>query len=196
MKQLVVLVGCAVFLSGLAGCQRPAQTTPPVSGVEVIIEGGGEFPQFLAGTWKADKDGWEFVFERDGTISSAVIDSGMIRVTPSEKVATIATRPLKDGGKGVYELGQWAVQYSPDNRELAVEVVVEHYNLNMGSFGLEGHSTDWFVGPVSEDSQMWEAEWFTFRKTTAWGPEPLEFPFDPNDNPIDTVVFRKQPETN
>ena len=193
MKQLLVLVGCAVVLSGLAGCQKPAQTTPLISGVEVIIDGGGEFPQFLAGTWKTDKHGWEFVFERDGTISSAVIDSGMIRVTPSKRVATI---PLKGGGKGVYELGQWTVQYSPDNRGLSVEVVVEHYNLDMVSFGLKGHSTDWFVGPVSEDSQMWEAEWFTFRKSTVWGPEPLEFPFDPNDNPIETVVFRKQPETN
>ena len=203
MNKILALLSCFIFVLGLAGCQKPAQTTPPISGiapapprggVEVIIEGGGEFPQFLAGTWKTDKHGWEFVFERDGTISSAVIDSSMIRVTPSKRVAT---RPLKDGsGKGVYELGQWTVQYSPDNRELAVEVVVEHYSLDMVSFGLEGHSTDWFVGPVSEDSQTWEAEWFTFRKTTAWGPETLEFPFDPNDNPVETLVFRKQPETN
>jgi len=189
MKRLVALVGCVVLL--FSGCQGLSRDKKKA--VEVIIEGGGEFPQFLAGAWKADKHGWEFVFERDGTISSAVIDNGMIRVTPSERVAT---RPLRGGGKGVYELGQWAVQYSPDNRELAVEVVVEHYNLDMVSFGLEGHSTDWFVGPVSEDSQMWEAEWFTYRKTTAWGPETLEFPFDPNDNPVDTLVFRKQPETN
>ena len=193
MKQIVVLAGCAVILSMLAGCQKPAQTTPPISGVEVIIEGGGEFPQFLVGIWKADKGGWEFVFERDGTISSAVIGSGIIRVTPSERVATI---PLKHGGKAVYELGQWTVQYSPDDRELTVEVVVEHYSLDMVSFGMEGHSTDWFIGPVSEDSQIWQAEWFTFRKSAAWGPEPLEFHFDPNDNPVGTLVFRKQPKTN
>ena len=31
MKRLAVLAGCAVFLSGLAGCQRPAQTTPAVA---------------------------------------------------------------------------------------------------------------------------------------------------------------------
>ncbi len=187
MKQLAVLAGCAVLLSGLVGCQDANR------GVDVIVEGDGEFPEFLVGKWKADKGSWGFVFERDGTISSAVIDNGMIRVTPSKRVATI---PLSGGGKGVYELGQWAVQYSPDNRELAVEVVVEHFSLDMVSFGLEGHSTDWFVGPVSEDSQIWQAEWFTFRKATTWGPETLEFPFDPNDNPVDTVVFRKQPETN
>lgn len=193
MKQLAVLAGCAVFLSGLAGCQRPAQTTPPVSGVEVIVEGGGEFPQFLVGTWKADKHGWEFVFEPDGTISSAVIDSGFIRVTPGKRVATI---PMKEEGKGIYKLGQWTVQYSPDDRELAVEVVVDHFHIDLGPHALEGHSTDWFIGPVSEDSQIWEAQWFNFPKYIALTPEPNELSVDPNDNPRDTLVFRKQPKTN
>lgn len=188
MKQLFVLVVCAAILSGFLGCQNADNT------VQVTVEGGGQFPQFLVGTWKDDKYGWEFVFEPDGTISSAVIDVGKIRVTPSKRITTAR---LKGRGESVYKLGQWTVQYSPSVRELAVEVVVEYYRLTLDKQGrgLTGHSTDWFVGPVSEDSQRWEAEWFTFQKNILLSPEPSEFPFDPNDNPIDVLVFRKQQKT-
>jgi len=185
MKQLLVLAGCAVILSGLTGCQK-ANT-----GVNVVIEGGGKFPKSLAGTWKDDKYDWEFVFRPDGTISSAVIDAGKIRVNPVRKTATAS---LEGWGDAVYELGPWTVQYSPANRELAVQVVVEHYYIKMDEEGraMKGHSTDWFIGPVSADSKTWEADWYTWRKTILLTPEPTEFPFDPNDNPIETLIFKKQ----
>jgi len=193
MRQLVVSAGCVIFLLGLAGCRNAAVLDSSESAVEVVIKGGGEFPEFLVGSWKADKGGWEFVFEPDGTISSALIDSGMVRVTPAERIAKIE---LKNEGEGTYKLGQWTVQYSPDERELAVKVVVDYFHLDMRTFGLKGHSTDWFVGPVSDDLRTWQAEWFTFPKYLVLGPEPGELPMDPNDNPMDTLIFRKQRAAN
>lgn len=189
MKQLLVLFGCAVVLLVLAGCQGPVGGPAPRSGVvEVIVEGGGEFPESLSGRWKDEKRGWEFVFEPDGTISSAVIDSGFIEVIPSEQVATI---PMRMGGKAVYKLGRWTVQYSPGSRELAVEVVVDDFHIDMGRNALEGHSTDWFIGPVSEDLQTWQAEWHSFPKYIALTPEPGELAVDPNENPREILTFKK-----
>jgi len=189
MKQLLVLAGCAIILSTIAGCQNAD------SGVDVIVEGGGQFPQFLVGTWKEDKFGWEFVFQPDGTISSAVIDGGKIRVNPARKIAATS---LKGWGDAVYELGQWLVQYAPSRRELAVQVVVKHFRIKMEQDGLvmEGDSTDWFVGPVSQDAKTWDAEWYTFRKNIFLTPERTELRHDPNDNPIEFLVFRKQQKTN
>lgn len=190
MKRLLILLVCALSASLLlGGCQGSGRDK---RAVEVIIEGGGEFPQFLVGRWKAENGRWEFVFEPDGTISSVVISLGRVRIKPGQ----VTTVPMRGGGKGVFKAGQWMVQYSPDDRELAVEVVVDYFHLDMGSRGLEGHRTDWFVGPVSEDWQIWEAEWFTFPKYIILKPEPVEFPLDPNNNPVGTLVFRKQRETN
>lgn len=187
MRRLLILLVCGLsVLLLLSGCQGSAANK---SGVDVIVEGGGKFPQFLVGKWRPDDAGWEFVFEPDGTISSAMIDNGMLIVNPSERVATI---PLKDGGVGTYELGQWTVQYSPSNRELSVQIVVDQLHLDMLSFGLLGRTDDLFVGPVSEDWQTWTAEWSTFPEYIALMPEPSELPFDPNDNPKGTLVFRKQ----
>lgn len=98
---------------------------------------------------------------------------------------------MKQGGRGIYKLGQWTVQYTPNTRELAVGVVVKHFHLDMGPNALEGSSEDWFVGCVSGDSQVWEAEWNTFPKYIAFTPEPDELPFDINESPRGTVVFRK-----
>ena len=190
MRQLVVLAGFIVLLSGLSGCQDAN------SDVDVIIEGGGKFPAFLVGTWTADKFGWEFVFEPDGNISTAVIDSGLIRTKPGPRVVTTT---MKSGGSATYTIGPWTVQYTPENNELAVEIVVEQFQIDRSNFGIKGSSTDYFVGPVSEDGQVWKAEWFTMPKNFIYSldePEPSELEFDPSDNPIETLTFRKQQETN
>jgi hypothetical protein len=179
------LLASLVVLSSVTGCQK-AET-----GVIVDVRDGGRFPSALAGTWKAEGHGWEFVFERDGTISSAVIDEGMLRVTPAKEVHTVE---LKNDGLGTYKLGQWTVQYSPHSRELAVEVVVDDFHLDMKTFGLKGQMDDWFVGPVSQDFRTWRAEWFSFPQYVALlpGEEESALAEDPNTNAIDTLVFRKQ----
>lgn len=181
MKRLIVLFGCVFLLLG--GCQEPGLNK---SGVEVIIEGDGEFPEFLVGRWKDEEKNWEFVFEPDGTISSAVIDRGFMPVVPAKG---IARKPMRVG-EAIYRLGRWTVQYSPATRELAVEVVVDFFHIDIGHDWLEGHSTDWFVGTVSEDHQSWRAEWVSFPKYIAYTPEPGELSVDPNDT-ITQLLFKK-----
>ena len=188
MKKSVLLLGCGLVLTVLFGCQDAAKA--PNQPVRVIVEGDGRFPEFLVGTWKDEKTGWEFTFEPDGTISTAKIDSGTVRVNPAEKKAKIQT---KQGEYATYNFGQWTVQYDPRTRELSVDVVVESFRIPIGKGVLGGSSTDWFTGPVSDDGTLWKAEWFTFPRYILYSPEPTEFPFDPNENPIDTLMFRKQP---
>ena len=188
MRELLFLTGCFVLLAA-AGCKKPPEAIGEKSGVNVIIEGGGEFPEFLAGRWKADKGGWEFVFERDGSISSAVIKDGTIEGKPGKGVTKTT---FKQVGTVEYELGVWTVQYTPYNRELVVEVVVDYFKLDVGITTLEGKSRDSFIGPVSEEDGIWEAEWFSFPEHFVLLQKPQKIPFDPNNNPIDTLVFKKQ----
>ncbi len=184
MKQLVVLVVCCVILLELIGCQSPAGNQ---SGVEVIIEGGGEFPEFLAGRWRGNRGAWEFVFEPDGSISSAVIGPGEVRIVPGRS-KTVA---MKMGGKGIYEPGLWTVQYSPSGRELTVEVVMDHVHLEMGPDLLEGKRTDVFAGEVSEDGRIWRAEWFSFPDYIAYTPEPKRLAYEPEESFVGTIIFEK-----
>lgn len=187
MKQLL-MVGFALLLLSALGCQN--NDLP-----EVIVAGEPQFPGFLAGRWRAYKAGWEFVLEPDGTITSAVIDNGLVQVDPRKK---IAEAELAEEGKGVYHLGDWPVQYSPAERELSVEVVVDHFDLDMGDWKMEGHSRDLFVGPVSEDVEIWTAQWFSFTETRAFSKEKEgeEVIFGPGDSEslVDTLVFEKVPD--
>ena len=184
MKRSIVLIGCVFLVFG--GCQGVSRNK---SGVEVIIEGNGQFPQSLAGRWKDAEQGWEFVFEPDGTISSAVINSGFITVEPAKG---IAEQPMRVG-KAVFKLGLWTVQYTPKTRELGVEVVVDFFHIDIGKTWLEGHRSDWFVGTVSEDYQSWDAEWISFPTFIAYIPEPRELPVEPNDT-ITELLFEKVTE--
>jgi hypothetical protein len=201
MRQFVVITACVVLLLGFNGCQKAVEKKNTVNKiksdvapaidkrVDVFVDGNSVFPQFLVGTWKADNGKWEFVFEPDGVISSAVIDSGMVRVNPSIEIATFN---LRDNGKATFKLGRWTVRYSPARRELAVEVVVYEFNYDMGSYKLMGNSIDWFVGPVSKITNIWKAEWSTFPEYILMAPDPNELYVDPNDNPVDTIIFRRQ----
>lgn len=183
MKQLLVLAGFAVLLLGLAGCQNVNR------GVEVIIEGGGEFPEFLVGRWKADKHGWEFAFEPDGAISSAVISLGRVRIRPGE----VTTVPMKMGGKGIYEPGEWMVHYAPAGRELTVRISLKNFYVELGEDVLKGKSTDIFAGPISQDGKVWQVDWTSFPDYVAHTAKYPDFKMaaDPNYGVSKAIIFEK-----
>lgn len=197
MKKLVLLAGFAAVLSGLVGCQDAANNKPvkvkagngfeASGGVEVVIEGDGAFPEELAGRWKSDRGYWEFVFEPDGKISSAVINMAAVKMVPGK----VTRYPTRFGGKGIFEPGLWIVHYSPENRELTVEVVIEHFYQDMGDAAIEGNVTDILTGKVSEDGKTWQADWFSSGKFVAYLPEPNEFHNEPEPVYSGPLVFKK-----
>ena len=79
MKRFVLLLVYIFLAAALAGCQNSAAYK---NGVEVTVDGDGQFPAFLVGTWKAEEGGWEFVFEPDGKISSAIVSIGRVKLQP------------------------------------------------------------------------------------------------------------------
>jgi hypothetical protein len=185
MKRLIVLFGCVFLLFG--GCQGLSRNK---SGVEVIIEGGGEFPASMVGRWKGDDYHWEFVFERDGTISSMIFNMGAVEIIPGRTT----TIPTKGGGKAIFKPGPCTVQYSPSSRELAVEIVMDYIHFEMGPDLLEGKRTDMLVGEVSEDGEVWRADWFSIPDYTAHATETKRLTIDPEESLIGTITFEKLEE--
>jgi len=189
MKRLLALLIFVLSVFLLSSCKS---SNVKKSGVEVIIDGDGQFPAFLIGRWKADKGGWEIVFEPDGTISSAVVSLGRVRMTPGQ----VTTTKMKLGGKGIFEPGQWTVQYSQAKRELIVEIEIEHFIVDLGDNVLQGRTQDILIGLVSSDGQLWWPERFTFPEYIADTEKypNYKLPFDPNDNPRESLIFRKVPK--
>lgn len=189
MKQLMLLLLYGLSVFSCSGCHGPAESLPAV---EVVIDGDGQFPDFLVGTWKADSGGWEIVFEPDGTISSAVVSLG-VRMKPGE-VSVVAN---KGGGEGVFEPGQWTVQYSQEQRELIVEIVVAHFRTELRSpLGvniIQGQRRDFFVGTVSGDGQLWWTNRFSFPESVVdtKNYRDHKLTIDPNDNPPEGLLFQK-----
>ena len=119
MKQILFLLG-AVLVSGLAGCQEPSHYSMTPGSLEVVVEDGGKFPDFLVGKWEADKDGWAFIFEPGGNIQVARISMGRTEIMPGK----VKTWPTRGGGQAVFVPGDWQVIYSPASRVLTVDIVV------------------------------------------------------------------------
>ena len=186
MRRLLALSICGLSVILLVSCRSSDGNK---SGVEVIIDGDGRFPAFLAGSWKANKGGWEIVFEPDGTISSAVVSLGRVRMKPGQ----VTTTQMKMGGKGVFEPGQWTVQYSQERRELFVEIAIDHFSVELGDNVVRGKTRDFFIGMVSGDGQLWWADRFNFPEYVADTKKypNYKLPFDPNDNPPESLIFQK-----
>jgi hypothetical protein len=187
MKQLSVLFGCVIVLFALTGCQEFCRNK---SGVEVIIEGGGQFPQFLVGKWKADDYGWQFVFEPNGTIVSAVIGMGEAEIIPGQT----ATFPTISGGKAVFKPGLWTVQYDPQFRELTVEILMDYIHFEIGKDLLEGKSKDLFIGKVSQDGNFWRADWFSFPDYMAYASQTKRLTVTAEQSFAGTLTFKKLQE--
>ncbi len=184
----VLLLGGLALLP--AGCHRPR--ADGTATVKTVVGGGQEFPALLAGRWVADRHGWEFVLERDGRISSAVISLGRVRVTPG----ATTTIPTRSGSEAVFTPGSWLVHYEPDTRTLTVKIVMDHVRAEMAGTTLEGSSTDIFVGPVSPAGDTWQTEWTTFTRYTAHTPEGTSFDLstDPVYGETKPLLFHKTPD--
>jgi hypothetical protein len=156
MRCIAGVVVCLIVAMLPAGCR--SLSAQRRSDLSVMVEGGGRFPAELAGTWKADRDGWEMVIEPDGRISSAVISLGRVRITPG-KTETLATH---GGGEGVFQPGPWTVYYHPETNDLTVKIVMSHVRIEMAEAILEGGGTDTFSGPISSADGIWQVQWTYF----------------------------------
>jgi hypothetical protein len=154
----------------------------------VFVDGGGQFPEHLAGVWKADGGGWEIVLEPDGTISSATVNLG-VRMRPGQ----VTTVPMKMGGKGVFEAGPWAVRYSPERRELTVEIAIANFRAELGKNVIKGRRLDLFIGTISPDGRSWWANRFSFPEYVADTKKHRNYKLtvDPNDAPHEELLFQK-----
>lgn len=170
-KQILILLGCVLVLSSLTGCQGSGARMFSTDGLNVVLKEDGQFPESLVGKWKGDKGGWEFVFEPDGTISSSVISLARVEVTPGQTTFV----PMKKGGTGIFDPGEWTVVYSPTSRILLVEVEIDHV-IDIEDTVASGSSTDYLIGPVSEDGKTWYAQWLTFMDYANLPTEPWEVP--------------------
>lgn len=189
MKRCSFLLVIVLVLLCFAGCQQPT-TNPPECSVEVVIDGGsGEgFPECLVGRWKVEKPPWEIVFQADGSISSIVHTIAQVKMQPCEST-TVKLR----GGEGLYEPGQWYVQYDHDHRDLIVEIELANYKLEVSGASVSGRSKDLFVGKVSEDCTKWYAEWTADPKYIVNTDEYTDYdlPLNETVNRWGVIVFRK-----
>ena len=149
----------------LAGCH--GSSAAPQRGVSVLVEGGEEFPSALAGRWKADRDGWEFVIDSDGRLVSAVLSLGRVSVMPGHK----ATLPTRGGGEGLFEPGPWTVHYLPEANQLTLKIAMDHVRVEMAGTVLEGKTTDTFTGAISPTDGVWQTQWTAFNSYTLRTPD-------------------------
>jgi len=87
------------------------------------------------------------------------------------------------------------VQYSQQQRELIVEIAIDHFSVELGDNVLKGRTRDFFIGSISGDGQSWWADRFTFPEYIADTKKyhNYKLPFDPNDNPYEGLLFQKVP---
>ncbi len=179
MKRLLFI--SVIFLLVLAACQEVSQYIKTPGTLEVIVEDGGKFPESLVGKWEGDKGGWAFIFEPDGRISRARISMGRTEIVPGQ----IKTLPTHGGGQAIYVPGDWSVIYSPADRELTVDIVMNYIHIDMGAQALQGKTRDIISGTVSEDGKLWRTIVSSF-------PEYEGFPNKPEDLPyLQDVNFVK-----
>ena len=75
------------------------------------------------------------------------------------------------------------VEYSPSERILLVEVVMDHV-MTMGDVEASGSGVDYFMGRISEDGKTWYAWWVSFI-------DYANLPVEPEEADIQYAEFKK-----
>ncbi|MBN2589830.1 MAG: hypothetical protein JXA96_08200 [Sedimentisphaerales bacterium] len=183
MKRILQLLIINLFILFFTGCGAPGKA------VEVIIDGDGQFPKNLAGLWRSENNVWDIYFEPDGKVSWAVISLGEVKIEAGKN----RTVPMRHGGKGIFEPGQWSVIYLQRQRELSVEIAIDYFRTELGDDVIHGKTRDIFTGSVSPDGTLWQTDRFSYPEyivdTETY--KSYKLPVDPNENPKETLLFRK-----
>jgi hypothetical protein len=156
MNRLIVLSGCVFLL--FSGCQEPNRDENVVD-VKVIIEGGGEFPQSLAGTWKDQTSEWQVTLAHDGKVVSLVNAIGSSMVIADEGFAEDGP---EEGTFLCFVFGLCYTNYNPATRELGVIVTLEDFHMQLPDEVLEADMEYRITGLVSEDGNRWDAKLFNY----------------------------------
>jgi hypothetical protein len=188
MKRLSLLSVLILSVFLLNGCLNNAANKK----VEVIVDGNGQFPASLAGTWQTENGSWQIILEPDGKISSAVVSLGRVTLVPG-KTTTV---PMEMDGNGIFKPGQWTVRYSQQERELIIEIVIDSFRIELGENIIKGNTRDFFIGNVSKDGSLWWAQRFSYPQYTVDTEKFQNYllPVDPNENPKESLLFQKVPE--
>lgn len=187
MKKKSILI-CVVSLL-LTGCSGPAANPQPV---RINIEGGGEFPSYLAGTWRAEEQKLEMVVKPDGTIASATVGMGRMKLEPGKTKKV----PLIYKGKGVYSPGEWFATYNPVTRYLIVQLSLKHFAAKIGDNLVEGQTSDTFTGTITPDGKSWLVDWTTYANCKAHAESQKEFVLegDPDGETTTAVFIKTEPK--
>ena len=183
MKRNFKFLTPCLFVLFIFGCNSQRNT------VDVIIDGNGLFPESIAGIWRSDNDAWEFDIEPDGKIAWAIISLGSVKVSPGKTV----TVPMRLGGKGIFKPGQWTVWYLQKQQELTVEISIDYFHTELGKDVIHGKTRDIFSGNVSQDGKLWWTERYSYPEYIVDTQRYHEYklPVDPDENPKESLLFRK-----
>jgi hypothetical protein len=158
MKKTLLLLPVVFCLLFLAGCQEAVKKD---RSNKIVVKAGGKFPEFLAGTWKADNLIWQIEFGTDGQILSVVY------VLWNEKI-DLKQGYIYDEGKekdsyAYFVLGPCGGTYNPATRELKVKLTMQEYEIRvLPDASLKGRSEDYIEGTISEDGTKWNANWRSY----------------------------------
>ncbi len=174
MKKIIVIFALSFMLLSLFGCRDNQQIfTETKNGNISIVD--NNFPDFVVGTWKVvegDKTRWIFTFESDGTISKFRHFAGMDFTVADGTFA----EPWRGGGKAVYNLGPCTAEYDSKTRHLAVTIIIKHYEITFPNGSMEGTFCDYLGGYISEDGQVWKADWMNQSEIFGSGKDEFDEP--------------------
>ncbi len=180
MRRKTIFLACAVFAVALSGgCGRPGSEQKAVG--PAADEPKPSLPSFLAGTWQAQDSPWKIVLAPDGSVVSALVPMGAEVVRPN-----LTTEfEMQDGTLSHVTGGEFFAEYGPTGRQLSVSIEIKDIHISFPGDAIDGNSTDFFTGPVSEDGKTWDVNWFSIFN---YGPR---FPQDENDIYPEPLVFKK-----
>jgi len=159
MRKAISLFILSICLFYLPGCQESIEKEKQG---QIIVKPAGKFPQFLAGTWKADKNNWQITFGKDGDILSVVHVIWAEKIDLEQGQGYYYIDGPDEGTFAYFLIGPCDGSYDSAARKLKMKIIMNEYEIRLPAGSLRGRGEDYFEGKISKDGTKWYADWRSY----------------------------------
>lgn len=186
MKKMLLFLPVVLWLMLISGCE---ESVKKVKSDNVINH--TRVPETMIGVWEAVADThgatWAFKIEPDGSIPK------LIHPVAGEVNVKLGGYDIEGPDPGTYAafiMGPCETFYDDSNDIFTVHIVLDAFTMKFPQGELTGKSDDYFRGKVSEDGNVWNAEWVSYSSLEGGSlPDVNEI----NANPVKLVFIKIDP---
>ena len=124
-----------------------------------VNQSSSAIPDYIVGIWEADRLGWAFKIEKDGSINRL---KHMLAGTMSSEEGGKYVEGQDEGTYANFVLGECKGTFDPETHELEIKLSLDYFDMVLPIGRIQGRVDDYFNAKVEPGQESFKAKWRSY----------------------------------